>query len=68
MVRVASLDGKALALAAGDYFTCALSVDGSVWCWGSGSEGQLGTGRKDSSPRPVRVQLPCRGKPAGKVP
>jgi alpha-tubulin suppressor-like RCC1 family protein len=58
VVRVTSLSGKALSVAAGDYFTCAFTVDGSAWCWGSGFEGQLGTGLKGSSPRPVRVQLP----------
>jgi alpha-tubulin suppressor-like RCC1 family protein len=57
---VASLSGKALALTAGDYFTCALTVDGSAWCWGSGSEGQLGSGRLEDSRRPVRVRLQCR--------
>jgi alpha-tubulin suppressor-like RCC1 family protein len=58
VVRVSSLSGKALSVAAGDYFACAVTVDGSAWCWGSGFEGQLGTGHKGSSPRPVRVQLP----------
>lgn len=58
---VASLKGKAVSLAAGDYFTCALTTDGTVWCWGSGSGGRLGTGRKDQemSAQPVRARLPC---------
>lgn len=58
----ASLRGKTLALTAGDYFTCALTVDGSAWCWGSGYEGELGTGSKRDSPRPARVRLACQGK------
>jgi hypothetical protein len=62
---VSSLSGKALALTAGDDFTCALTVDGSAWCWGSGYEGQLGSGRLEFSPRPVRVRLQCQGKPSG---
>jgi len=62
VVRVAGLGGKAVALAAGDYFTCALTTDGSAWCWGGGFQGQLGSGRKGASPRPVRVRLPCPGK------
>ncbi|HEX8700588.1 MAG TPA: hypothetical protein VF815_17185 [Myxococcaceae bacterium] len=60
-VPVASLKGKTLALAAGDYFTCALAADGTVWCWGRSSGGRLGAGRTDQemSSRPVRVKLPC---------
>ncbi|NRD49897.1 RCC1 domain-containing protein [Corallococcus sp. AB038B] len=34
-------------------------AEGSAWCWGRGTEGQLGTKRKNSSARPMRVQLPC---------
>jgi uncharacterized protein (UPF0548 family) len=62
VVRVAGLSGKAVAVAAGDYFTCALTAEGSAWCWGGGFEGQLGSGHKRASPRPVRVRLPCSGK------
>ena len=60
-LRVSGLKGQAVALAAGDSFTCAITTDGSAWCWGNGTEGQLGTGRKNSSARPVRVRLPCPG-------
>ncbi|WP_224371256.1 RCC1 domain-containing protein [Hyalangium versicolor] len=60
-LRVSGLKGQAVALAAGDRFTCAITTDGSAWCWGIGTEGQLGTGRKDSSARPMRVRLPCSG-------
>jgi alpha-tubulin suppressor-like RCC1 family protein len=31
-------------IAAGYQHTCALRTDGSVWCWGDGSVGQLGDG------------------------
>jgi alpha-tubulin suppressor-like RCC1 family protein len=58
-LRVPGLKGQALALAAGDSFTCAITTEGSAWCWGTGTEGQLGTGRPRSSARPVRVRLPC---------
>lgn len=34
----------ALSLAAGYWHTCALLVDGSVWCWGQNNYGQLGYG------------------------
>ena len=61
-LRVSGLKGQPVALTAGDSFTCALTTEGSAWCWGTGTEGQLGTGRKSSSARPMRVRLPC---PAG---
>jgi len=35
------LDGI-VAIAAGDFHTCAVRRDGSAWCWGDGSYGQLG--------------------------
>ena len=41
-------------LALGGKHTCALS-GGQVFCWGSNSDGQLGTGGMDSSPAPRRV-------------
>jgi alpha-tubulin suppressor-like RCC1 family protein len=34
--------GRATALAAGDYHTCALLHDGRVHCWGFGADGRLG--------------------------
>ncbi|RKH84060.1 hypothetical protein D7X99_10975 [Corallococcus sp. AB032C] len=60
-VRISGLTGQAVALAAGDAFTCAITAEGSAWCWGRGTDGQLGTKRKNSSARPMRVQLPCPG-------
>jgi alpha-tubulin suppressor-like RCC1 family protein len=33
-----------IAIASGDGHNCALDGDGAVWCWGSNSSGQLGTG------------------------
>jgi alpha-tubulin suppressor-like RCC1 family protein len=38
-----SLD-EVTAITAGDSHTCALRNDGSVWCWGDASYGQLGDG------------------------
>ncbi len=47
-------------IAVGDHHTCAVRTDGTVWCWGDGSKGQLGdgtTGDPTSHRRttPVRV-------------
>lgn len=36
--------GRATAITAGTYHTCALLMDGQVSCWGSNSSGQLGVG------------------------
>lgn len=40
---------------AGTDHTCAASYGGNVYCWGSGSGGELGTGSTGSSNTPVRV-------------
>ena len=45
----------ATAIAAGRAHNCALLVDGTVSCWGLGTDGQLGDGRGTSSPTPVTV-------------
>jgi hypothetical protein len=55
--RVQGLPGGAVALTAGSYFTCAIAADTTAWCWGSGDDGQLGTGDLRSRPRPTRVRL-----------
>ena len=49
---VDGLSGDVAAIAAGDSHTCALNADGTVTCWGSNSEGQIGDG---SSSGPVAV-------------
>lgn len=43
-------------LAAGFAHSCAIRSSGSVACWGSNANGQLGTGNKTSSPTPVAVK------------
>lgn len=42
-------------VAAGVEFTCAMKTDGTVWCWGSNTSGQLGDGSTTNSTRPVQV-------------
>lgn len=39
---------------AGDF--CATGDNGTIWCWGSGANGQLGNGSRRSSAVPVQVQ------------
>jgi alpha-tubulin suppressor-like RCC1 family protein len=44
-----------MAVAAGRYFTCALSGDGLVRCWGLDDVGELGNGRIQGSLTPVVI-------------
>jgi alpha-tubulin suppressor-like RCC1 family protein len=51
----------AVAVTAGDYYSCALIADGRVFCWGQNSDGELGNGSFGSSngtPMPQQVSLP----------
>src|SRR6478672_11651711 len=47
--------GRLTRLAAGFQHTCAILDDGSVWCWGDNSDGQLGDGTNSQRNSPVRV-------------
>ncbi len=49
--------GDAVSLGSGRDHSCAVRRDGTVWCWGRHSEGQLGdnTPPRDSEPVPVQV-------------
>lgn len=51
------VDGSAVrALVVAQGAACALLADGSVWCWGSGAEGQLGPAESVESARAVRIE------------
>lgn len=43
-------------VSAGDAHACATLENGTIKCWGSDSEGQLGDGSTDDSSTPVQVQ------------
>ncbi len=49
--------GDVVSIAAGRNHTCAVRRDGTVWCWGRNSQGQLGNGLTalDRSPTPTQV-------------
>lgn len=38
--------------------TIAITRDGTLWTWGSGTDGQLGDGSTSSSAAPIRIALP----------
>jgi alpha-tubulin suppressor-like RCC1 family protein len=47
----------ALTIAAGENHACAVeSATGNLFCWGLGSNGQLGNGKTESAAAPVKVQ------------
>jgi alpha-tubulin suppressor-like RCC1 family protein len=49
--------GKLVAktIALGYAHSCALLVDGTLWCWGANSEGQLGDGTQTARSIPIQV-------------
>ncbi len=55
-----SLEMRVAAVATGTGSTCILATDGSVWCWGDNSFGQLGIGARDADRhwQPTRVVFP----------
>jgi alpha-tubulin suppressor-like RCC1 family protein len=57
-IAVVGLPGPAHAVALGYAHSCALLVDGDLWCWGRGNLGQLGDGMSANSLVPVRVVRP----------
>jgi alpha-tubulin suppressor-like RCC1 family protein len=58
-VRVMGLPAAVSEIATGQSHTCARLVDGEAVCWGSGADGQLGTGATSSSLTPVPVLAPA---------
>jgi alpha-tubulin suppressor-like RCC1 family protein len=52
---VTGLSGKAISIAAGGAFTCAVLASGGVDCWGYNATGQLGDGTLNNSQAPVHV-------------
>ena len=55
-VQVTGLSGAPTAVASGGDHTCALMSNGSVWCWGDDTFGELGDGQMVQSPAPVEAK------------
>jgi alpha-tubulin suppressor-like RCC1 family protein len=55
-VSVSGFSGGIAAVAAGNNFSCAITLLGDALCWGDNSHGQLGNGETTSSPIPVPVR------------
>lgn len=47
-------------LSAGTGYTCALTVDGTPYCWGANDKGQLGDGTTTDRARPAKVSTSLR--------
>ena len=54
-VAVTGLPLAPTAVSAGGFQTCALLKNGSVYCWGSNSSGELGNGNEAQSSAPTQV-------------
>jgi alpha-tubulin suppressor-like RCC1 family protein len=57
-VRVVGLTGVD-AIVAGGAHSCARRTDGTVWCWGANTAGQLGDGITLTSQRPLLARIAC---------
>jgi alpha-tubulin suppressor-like RCC1 family protein len=55
--HVSALGKSVAGVALGSFHTCARKNDGSLWCWGAGSYGQLGDGTKTDRTSPVQVSM-----------
>jgi alpha-tubulin suppressor-like RCC1 family protein len=50
-----------VAIAAGDFHTCAIGADGTAWCWGADGAGELGNGAALSGNQPSPTAVDTTG-------
>lgn len=55
------IPGTWTTVSAGATHTCGIMVDGTLWCWGDNSAGQLGLASKISQSSPTSVTVPGLG-------
>ncbi|WP_118975948.1 RCC1 domain-containing protein [Taibaiella koreensis] len=53
--QIGSLTQKWVAVSVGEYHCLGLQADGSLWAWGEGSNGKLGTGANSNVTIPTRI-------------
>jgi alpha-tubulin suppressor-like RCC1 family protein len=59
--KVTALPGIATKIAVGGITSCAISDSGKVFCWGKGTDGQLGNGASHDSDVPVQAASSIAG-------
>lgn len=53
--KIAGFDDHWTQVSSGRFSSCALKTNGTLWCWGAGLSGQLGTGVNQSANTPQQV-------------
>jgi alpha-tubulin suppressor-like RCC1 family protein len=61
-VSVFGMSSGVTGVSLGNAHGCAVKRDGSVWCWGLNTTGQLGDGSVETTAAPVRAKVPVRVK------
>lgn len=54
-VQVSGFSSQGVQASGGMFHTCAVKSTGAAWCWGQGSDGQLGNGTTAATANPVAV-------------
>ena len=54
-VQVSGMDQQVDSISAGGHYSCLVKTNGSAWCWGDNSSGQLGDGTRTRKTSPVEV-------------
>jgi alpha-tubulin suppressor-like RCC1 family protein len=52
---VPALGSAVVEVSANDQFACARKTDGTLWCWGGNTDGELGNGTLNNATTPVQV-------------